>query len=257
MIVYLLQLDPSMAVLPAEPHWVSCAGSKPKYRGYPCGLWTLLHTMTIHCFPLVHYSKQNVVRPQYRPWSIDSVQALQITRDYVVNFFTCEHCREHFTKMSMDLEASVNDDVSAILWLWRAHNSVNKRLANDLSTDPVHPKLQFPDRQLCRGCSIPSDNNTLKWNLTAVMFYLFDFYSMGKININDTKSRTNIQGQLLTMHHSSSVDKQHSSNSSSQFSFSDISICLLLYIITAAMLLMFFLHLYYKRRRRKPAKFVV
>ena len=257
MIVCLLQLDSSMAVLPTEPHWVSCAGSESKYRGYPCGLWMLLHTVTIHCFPLIHHSKQNVVRPQYRPWSIDSVQALRIARDYVVNFFTCEHCREHFTRMSVGLEASVNDDVSAILWLWRAHNSVNKRLASDISTDPAHPKVQFPNQQLCQACSISLNNNTLKWNLTAVMFYLFDFYSMGRINAYDTKTRTNIQSRLLSMHQSSSVDKQHAPNPSSPFNFTDISLCLLLYIMTTVMLLMFFLHLYYKRRRRKPAKFVV
>lgn len=243
-----------MALLPVEPQWVSCVGSKPKYRGYPCGLWMLLHTLTIHCFPLVHYSKQGVVRPQYRPWSIDSFGALRIARDYVVNFFTCEHCREHFNRMSVDIDVSVTDDVSAILWLWHAHNSVNKRLASDVSTDPAHPKIQFPDQQLCHSCSAPSTNNTLDWNITAVLFYLLDFYSMGKIDINDTKSRSNIQAQLLTKH-SSLVETQHSQ--SSPFSLTDISLCILLYILIGIMLLVFFVHLYYRRRRRKPAKFVV
>lgn len=244
-----------MAVLPAEPRWVACTGSDPKYRGYPCGLWTLLHIVTIHCFPLVHHSEQNVVRPHYRPWSIDSIGALRIAKDYVVNFFTCEHCREHFSQMSADLEVSMIDDVSAVLWLWRAHNSVNKRLANDISTDPAHPKIQFPDRQLCQACSVASNNNTFNWNLTAVLFYLFDFYSMGKINVNNAKWRSNIEGQLFSLH--SSVNRQPYPTSSSPFSFTDISLCLLLYFLMVVMLLMFFLHLYYKQWRRKPAKFVV
>ena len=32
----------------------------------------------------------------------------------------------------------------AILWLWERHNRVNARLASDRSTDPEHPKIQFP-----------------------------------------------------------------------------------------------------------------
>ena len=246
-----------MAVLPVEPHWASCAGSEAKYRGYPCGLWMLLHTVTIHCFPLVHYNDQHVRRPQYRPWSIDSSKALQILRDYIVNFFTCEHCREHFTKMSMHLEESVTDDVSAILWLWSAHNSVNKRLANDISTDPAHPKVQFPDHQQCHACSDVSSNNTITWNHTAVLVYLFDFYGMGVINANDNKTRTSIQAQLLSLYTSTDItERQPHSPTPSPFSFTDISLCFLMYILMAFMLLMFFVHLY-RRQRRKLPKFVV
>lgn len=242
-----------MAVLPVEPHWVSCAGSEPKYRGYPCGLWMLLHTVTVHCFPLVHYNNKKVIRPQYRAWSIDSVGALRMARDYVVNFFTCEHCRQHFSQMSMDLEANVTDDVSAILWLWSAHNTVNKRLANDISTDPTHPKVQFPDQQLCKECSILSDNHTITWNYTAVLFYLFDFYGMGKTDTNNDKSRINIQSQLLSIH-SSSLDKGNLP--SPPFNLTDISLCFILYLLMTILLLMCFINLYYKKRR-KPAKFVV
>lgn len=247
-----------MGVLPVEPHWISCVGSKPKYRGYPCGLWTLLHTVTIHCFPLVHYRGQNVIRPQYRPWSVNSFQALQIARDYVINFFTCEHCREHFSQMSMNIETAVTNDASAIMWLWSAHNSVNKRLANDITADPEHPKVQFPDQQLCPTCSVQSNNDSLNWDHTAVLFFLFDFYGMGKINIDDPKSQANIKGQLLSMNLSPSDKREHSSpKSSSFFDFTDISLCLLLYILVTVMLLTFFLHLFNKRRRRKPAKFIV
>ena len=253
-----------MAVLPVEPHWVSCVGSEPKYRGYPCGLWMLLHTVTIHSFPLVHYNDRSVTRPQYRPWSINSFRALQIVRDYIVNFFTCEHCREHFAQMSMNLEESVTDDVSAILWLWSAHNSVNKRLANDITADPAHPKVQFPDQQLCKTCSVSSRNSTPNWNYTAVVVYLFDFYGMQIININDAKTRTNIQAQLLSIHSSPPKNRElHSPENRklhspvlSPFSFTDISLCFFLYILMAVMLLTFFVHLYY-RRRRKPAKFIV
>ncbi|XP_038638258.1 LIM/homeobox protein Lhx3 isoform X7 [Scyliorhinus canicula] len=28
--------------------WVGCQGSQPQYRGYPCSLWTLFHTLMVH-----------------------------------------------------------------------------------------------------------------------------------------------------------------------------------------------------------------
>ena len=39
-------------------HYVYCVGSLPQYRGYPCALWLLFHTLTVsqvhsgrtHCF---------------------------------------------------------------------------------------------------------------------------------------------------------------------------------------------------------------
>jgi len=93
--------------------------------------------------------KNVVVRPHYRPWHISSREALIIAKNYVENFFTCESCREHFKEMAKVVQYEAVDDVSAILWLWQAHNRVNKRLANDVSTDPAHPKTQFPTQELC------------------------------------------------------------------------------------------------------------
>lgn len=35
------------AVLPTNVTWVGCQGSEPQFRGYPCGLWTLFHLLTV------------------------------------------------------------------------------------------------------------------------------------------------------------------------------------------------------------------
>eukprot|EP00794_Sanderia_malayensis_P015852 gene15852-17450_t len=35
--------------LPSEVEWRGCKGSKPQYRGFPCSLWILFHTMAVHC----------------------------------------------------------------------------------------------------------------------------------------------------------------------------------------------------------------
>lgn len=33
--------------LPTNRTWMACQGSKPYLRGYTCGLWTLMHAVTI------------------------------------------------------------------------------------------------------------------------------------------------------------------------------------------------------------------
>ncbi|XP_058887920.1 sulfhydryl oxidase 1 [Acipenser ruthenus] len=35
------------AALPDVERWVSCQGSKPCFRGYPCSVWTLFHLLTV------------------------------------------------------------------------------------------------------------------------------------------------------------------------------------------------------------------
>ena len=47
---------------------------------------------------------------------------------------------------------NVSRSDGAALWLWKAHNIVNKRLAGDATEDPQHPKVQFPTQQQCRAC---------------------------------------------------------------------------------------------------------
>ncbi len=34
--------------LPSTLKWTGCEGSSPKYRGYPCSMWTLFHTLTVN-----------------------------------------------------------------------------------------------------------------------------------------------------------------------------------------------------------------
>lgn len=38
------------AFLPYQVRWVGCQGSHPRYRGYPCSMWTLFHTLTVAAY---------------------------------------------------------------------------------------------------------------------------------------------------------------------------------------------------------------
>ena len=215
--LYFFQLNTD--IFPVEPQWSSCAGSQPHYRGYPCGLWSLMHTVTILSLSLS-------TSQTYHPVDMltSSREALYALVGFVNHFFSCEDCRKHFSKMAEGLRRHpISYDGDAILWLWEVHNSVNQRLVEDESTDPAHPKRLFPSFHLCPYCyirvvnktgnfqkdatttignAIPLWNNvgfapgesllrhihitpssmTFHWNKTAVLLFLSSFYGLGHFN---------------------------------------------------------------------------
>ena len=60
--------------------WVGCKGSSERYRGYPCGLWTLFHTL----LAVATWENGNAVR------------VIGAIEGYITTFFTCTVCAEHF-----------------------------------------------------------------------------------------------------------------------------------------------------------------
>lgn len=170
------------------------------------------HSLTIFTLPVQQEGNSGT---GFSPkMTFRSKEALTITCRFIQNFFSCEYCREHFTEMSRTLlQGKVLSDGDAILWLWEAHNVVNKRLMNDISSDPLYPKLPFPSLKHCPYCYkqltlgskgagvrdpdpqwsntgfgsrteslLVDDTTTAKrslvytWNRTAVLFYLWNFY---------------------------------------------------------------------------------
>lgn len=61
----------------------------------------------------------------------DPPAVLQTVRRYVHTFFGCRECGEHFENMAKESLDTVKTADQAILWLWRAHNAVNGRLAGE------------------------------------------------------------------------------------------------------------------------------
>ncbi|KAK3088144.1 hypothetical protein FSP39_015352 [Pinctada imbricata] len=152
------------AFLPETIKWIGCHGSKPQFRGYPCGMWTLFHTLTVSAYQ----AGKNTPKHLYR-------EALEAIKGYMENFFGCSVCSSHFLKMAESTEETVHSGRDAVLWLWNAHNQANKRLSGDVSEDPTHKKEQFPSKDLCPGCRY-SDDGHIEWNEGKVLEFLVNFY---------------------------------------------------------------------------------
>lgn len=137
-------------------HWIGCQGSAANRRGYTCGLWTLFHFITVQAA-----LEAPVVVAQARPARDDPLETLRAIHGYVKYFFGCSDCSQHFQTMA---DARRLWDVSgrdeAVLWLWRAHNEVNARLAGDATEDAAFPKVQWPTVQWCERCVTWASNES-------------------------------------------------------------------------------------------------
>lgn len=69
-------------------HWIGCAGSAGQYGGYPCGLWSLWHVLTV--------SQANMNEGQPR-------EVLIAMKNYIQEFFGCRECARHFDQVSLSV----------------------------------------------------------------------------------------------------------------------------------------------------------
>lgn len=160
-------------------YWMFCRGSKNGTRGFSCGLWVLLHSLSV------------------RIEDGESHMAFTAICDYVHNFFVCEECQKHFYEMCSSVSAPFNKSRDFALWLWSAHNNVSERLMKEEASlgtgDPNFPKIIWPPRQLCSSCYL-SDNdrrNRINWDQNEVFKFLVNYY--GKMLVSLYKEK----GQFL------------------------------------------------------------
>lgn len=165
------RLQDKDATLPDKTRWVGCRGSQPRYRGYPCSMWTLFHTLTVAAY-------------EHTGGAVNAQEVPLAIRAYMKHFFGCKDCSKHFVGMATTMEQEIHRPLDAVLWLWNAHNKANKRLHGDVSEDPQHPKIQFPSSADCPQC--PSAQNATSepypgWNMSAVALYLVHLYGKDHI----------------------------------------------------------------------------
>lgn len=160
--------DPSMEVLSkyricgkSSPsnYWVSCRGDN---RGYNCGLWLLFHSLSV------------------RVSDSESPGAFVALRGFVDQFFRCQVCREHFLEMSSSAMGTIKTRRDLVMWLWNAHNEVNKRLANEelksRKEDLQAPRTVWPTNHLCSDCILGTNREDPLWNEDVVYKFLKNWY---------------------------------------------------------------------------------
>ncbi|KAL4452309.1 hypothetical protein ABPG75_007971 [Micractinium tetrahymenae] len=152
--------------------WRSCRGTRPDSRGYTCGLWQLLHTLA---------SRLPETENAGAVW-------LAAVKGFVKNYFQCSECAKHFVRHAGGEEAvAVARKRDAVLWMWRTHNIVNRRLgaedrAEPAKADPASPHTQFPPVELCSTCrrgeeAGDSKDEAVPWDEEQVYRFLLEFYS--------------------------------------------------------------------------------
>ena len=145
--------------------WGGCAGSIPDKRGFTCGLWQLLHALSL-----------GIADGNVGVW-------VEGVKSFTEFFFGCEECAKNFLKaLDKDEVKQLHSKEELVMWLWRTHNKVNARLSEEElaegTADPAFPKVQWPPHSLCPEC-IPrkSTDSLIDWNEEQVLLFLKKFYS--------------------------------------------------------------------------------
>ncbi|GAV07758.1 hypothetical protein RvY_17563-2 [Ramazzottius varieornatus] len=182
--------------------WVGCAGSQPGRRGYPCGLWQLLHTLTVNTYRNNTNTEGTLIpTDKETEWSSNALDEeagiLTTIFGYIRHFFSCDDCRLNFLREADGLKAQTKSmsNEEAVLWLWKVHNGVNRRLVGDITEDPAHPKIQFPSQTQCPQCRL-ADNS---FDEHEVKNYFLRFYEVKDVpttwNVRDPKHRQLVAAQ--------------------------------------------------------------
>lgn len=155
-------------------YWMFCRGSRNDTRGFSCGLWVLLHSLSV------------------KIEDGESHMAFTTICDFIHNFFICEECREHFFDMCSRVGSPLNSTRDFALWLWDAHNKVNERLIKKeaaLETgDPNYPKMIWPPKQLCPSCYLSYNQESdasseVNWDKDEVFKFLASYYGKTLLSV--------------------------------------------------------------------------
>lgn len=216
-------------IFSSQQQWLGCSGSLPKYRGYPCGMWKMFHYLTVNA------ADQNGDKTDKNPREV-----LDAMLGYIKHFFGCAECSKHFQEMAIKRDMKgVTELNSSIIWLWLAHNEVNKRLSGDATEDPDYPKIQFPSVENCPKC-----RDGEKWNLQEVLHYLRQMYS--SINVRYLGADTKVLHDGL-----GNVRTKRSTSTWQIITKMDVSMCFLLYVVCFGLLVLIIRQFLRKGYRKK------
>lgn len=154
----------SNLVFSTQQRWIFCKSEANNRHGYPCGMWKLFHYLTVRAAEKNHRNRH--------PHKTEVLKAIV---DYVKHFFECPECAKVLVDISDDTNMLDTQSLdSSILWLWMAHNKINKISGN----------VQYPSKTLCKSCY---DNDS--WNYPEVLKYIKQTYSKNNIEYEGSDVR--------------------------------------------------------------------
>jgi thiol oxidase len=108
-------------------------------------------------------------------------------RSFILNFFSCKECSDNFANETKDWIENLKEPHDAVLYLWKVHNNVNKRLSLEENNDPSFPKIIFPSQQQCEKCYTKKLENKTNIELNSIFdsnqvyIFLKSYYSKESI----------------------------------------------------------------------------
>ena len=111
---------------------MGCKGSSAQYRGYPCSVWQLFHSLMVNA----------AIKGDPSMVLGGSSSVAKAMVNYVHYFFSCRHCAENFRLKVETLGGFLpNTPRDSILWLWQIHNMANVKLRGNKTRCFLVPAL--------------------------------------------------------------------------------------------------------------------
>eukprot|EP00936_MAST-01D_sp_MAST-1D-sp1_P000187 g187.t1 len=141
----------------------SRALNPPNPNMFTCSQWTLFH--------LLASSAANAPALQKSPGRLalrteaKGMLLMRAIRAWVSEFFACSECRNHFLRMYDSCamgRCRAHSSTDTALWLWRAHNAVNIRLAAERRNTP-HTEAQVQRAAQTGPDSVTDWDSDVQW----------------------------------------------------------------------------------------------
>ena len=196
----------------ANNRWTEACTHDERGMGLTCGLWNLLHIITIGSTVPVHQ-----LYGFHSGYHTAPSQVAEIMKRFLSAFFACDVCRWHFLDMyencghnhcqrlaSQIPELTNNpkqESRQLSLWLWEVHNAVNVRLMKEAAmredrevTDAEKLAAVFPSPKLCPTCW--EDNDSLTAYREQEVFEFLQYYYWPPREVQDPSFKAVIRRQL-------------------------------------------------------------
>ena len=186
---------------PDAPFWANikyteaCTHNE-RGMGFTCGLWDLLHILSIGASVPIH--RVYGFRSGYH---VAPLQVAEVMKRFISNFFACDVCRWNFVKMyergghrlherlvdtmpeltdkSTDTQTEIGKELA--IWLWEVHNSINVRIMREQAiaqhrnvTKAESLAAVFPPKELCPHCW--HDDTLTTYDREEVFIFLKRWY---------------------------------------------------------------------------------